>query len=74
MKFCCEKFKKECGEVKARAGGGFMYPYGMRPNAQIEPHAVDGETWNVKGCCGGGCNVLWDVRFCPFCGEKLSHP
>lgn len=28
--------------------------------------------WNVKGCCNGGCYVLSDIKFCPFCGSKLS--
>jgi xanthine/CO dehydrogenase XdhC/CoxF family maturation factor len=27
--------------------------------------------WNVPGCCGGGCNVLFDLKFCPFCGSRL---
>lgn len=28
--------------------------------------------WSVAGCCGGDCNVLDGIRFCPFCGEKLN--
>jgi len=28
--------------------------------------------WNVEGCCGGGCYVLSDIKFCPFCGTKLE--
>jgi rRNA maturation endonuclease Nob1 len=31
-------------------------------------HDTDG-TWNVRGC--GGCFVLQEVRFCPFCGKIL---
>lgn len=73
MKFCCDEFAQEAGGVKAFAGGGFMYPAAMRPSAQIEPDS-DGETWNVNGCCGGGCYVLEKLRFCPFCGTALAHP
>lgn len=40
---------------------------------QIEPDS-DGVTWNINGCCGGGCYVVTDVRFCPFCGAQLAHP
>lgn len=29
-------------------------------------------TFDIEGCCGGGCNVLTDGKFCPFCGTKLS--
>lgn len=73
MKHCCEKFAEEAGRVQAMAGGGFMYPPGMHPNAQFEPDD-DGETWNINGCCGGGCFVVTEMRFCPFCGAKLGHP
>ena len=31
--------------------------------------ALDDGTWSVNGCCGGGCFVLNDIRFCPFCGH-----
>lgn len=27
--------------------------------------------WVVEGCCGA-CNVLHDIRYCPFCGTKLK--
>ena len=29
-------------------------------------------SWNVKGCCGGGCHVLKKIRFCPYCGHDLT--
>jgi hypothetical protein len=69
MAFCCEELAEEVGEHKAFAGGGFMYPPGMQPTGQIE-QAEDG-SWNVNGCCGGGCYVLNEIKFCPFCGTKL---
>jgi hypothetical protein len=28
--------------------------------------------WNIGGCCGGGCYVVEDMRFCPFCGTEIS--
>lgn len=33
----------------------------------------DGETWNINGCCGGGCYVVTMMRFCPYCGSNLKH-
>jgi len=41
----------------------------MNPDPQIEQS--DDGTWAVNGCCGGGCYVLIDVRFCPFCGSAV---
>ena len=73
MKFCCEKFAEEAGRVQAMVGGGFAYPAEMHPIAQFEPD-TDSETWNINGCCGGGCFVVTEMRFCPFCGSKLEHP
>lgn len=26
----------------------------------------------VIGCCGGGCYVLSDLKFCPFCGVPIT--
>jgi hypothetical protein len=60
---------KETSRAHAFAGGGFMYPPELKPTAQIEQ--VDDGSWAVNGCCGGGCYVLTDVKFCPFCGTKL---
>lgn len=30
--------------------------------------------WHLNGCCGGGCYVLENVKFCPFCGRELKIP
>lgn len=57
--------------MRAVSGGGYLYGKESVPTAQIERES-DG-TWNVNGCCGGGCYVLDDIKFCPFCGAKLSH-
>ena len=27
---------------------------------------------NVGGCCGGGCYVLMNLKYCPFCGKKIE--
>lgn len=50
-----------------------MYPRSSRPSAQIEPGDESG-VWNINGCCGGGCYVVTNVRFCPFCGHNLKEP
>ena len=66
--FCCEALAKEVNSVRAFAGGG-LYPASMQPTGQIEQ--ADSGKWYVNGCCGGGCYVLKDIKFCPFCGSKL---
>ena len=33
---------------------------------------IDDGSWNVNGCCGGGCYVLSEIRFCPYCGRHLT--
>lgn len=67
--YCCEAFAKQAGYLQPPAGGGYMYPPSARPHAQFE-RDEDG-TWNINGCCGGGCYVVEDMRFCPYCGASL---
>jgi hypothetical protein len=59
MKYCCEAFETNATRAKGE------------PVAQFEPDD-DGETWNINGCCGGGCYVVTAMRFCPFCGSRLA--
>jgi hypothetical protein len=68
--FCCKAFEEQATDHEAFAGGGGLYPVGMRPDTQFEQD--DDGTWNVNGCCGGGCYVVSGMRFCPFCGSSLS--
>lgn len=56
-KYCCEKFAQEAGKLQ-------------KPIAQFE-RQEDG-TWAINGCCGGGCYVVQEMRFCPFCGSSLT--
>ena len=56
--YCCEKFASE-----ARADEGDRPPF---------VKDQDGKTWNIEGCCGGGCYVVTEMRFCPYCGAKLA--
>lgn len=74
MKYCCDRFKKECNEIQALMGGGYAYPKEMNPTSQIifSDNGEGKKTWNVNGCCGGGCYVLIDLKFCPWCGTKLK--
>lgn len=67
MKFCCDDFRREAGRLQSPVAGGM---YLERPNAQFE--LDENGTWNINGCCGGGCYVVTNMRFCPYCGAKLA--
>lgn len=43
-----------------------------RLEAAIESRAIvwHGNDWAVPGCCGG-CSVLSELRYCPYCGAEL---
>jgi hypothetical protein len=70
--WCCERFAEELKRYQAPVAGGLgLYPVEMRPRGQIE-QAGDG-SWNVNGCCGGGCYVLSEISHCPFCGSKQKR-
>ena len=71
-KFCCKDFAKQTVDMSF-VGGGWLYPFEMKPEYQIELDEVSG-LWNVNGCCGGGCYVLQDLVFCPFCGKNIKQP
>jgi len=32
------------------------------------------KSYAISGCCGGGCYVIYGIKYCPFCGEKLTPP
>jgi hypothetical protein len=56
-KYCCAEFEEQTKETHY-GDGGF--------------HKYSGEdTWSIWGCCGGGCSVLGDTRFCPFCEASI---
>jgi hypothetical protein len=59
MKFCCPELALA---TAARRSGN---------DRHIE-QSSDG-TWNVNGCCGGGCFVVTGMKFCPFCGSALPE-
>lgn len=67
-KYCCAEFEKNATTHQAFAGGGFLYPRGFQPTGQFEEY--DG-AWSINGCCGGGCYVVNQMKFCPFCGTNL---
>jgi hypothetical protein len=67
---CCDKWAEATGKVLSR--GGAWYPPEAAPEAQIERD--DAKGWNVNGCCGGGCYVLTDLVFCPWCGANVAAP
>lgn len=59
MKYCCDKFEANTGTHNV----GFE-----KPNSPREHNGL----WHVNGCCGGGCYVLQNIKFCPFCGTNLA--
>ena len=69
--YCCAAFAKQAGGYQAPVGGGGLYPSGYMPEAQFEQ--AENGTWNINGCCGGGCYVVSDMKFCPYCGGKLAQ-
>ncbi len=61
MNYCCKKFEENTGTRNV----GFEKPEPEKGNEYADK-------WHVNGCCGGGCYVLQDIKFCPFCGERLG--
>jgi hypothetical protein len=59
MKFCCEKFAKMYSDL----------PTPLRPNARFNRN--DDGSWNINGCCVGGCYVVTEMKYCPYCGASL---
>ena len=55
--YCCEGFANQIDELGHKSGC-------FEQNNKGE--------WNIAGCCGGGCYVIEDMKFCPFCGVKIS--
>jgi hypothetical protein len=66
---CCSEFAKQAGELLAPVAGG-LYPPSFRPKSQFQQDNKSG-SWNINGCCGGGCYVVINMKFCPYCGAKL---
>lgn len=73
--YCCEAFREQASKAQAAVGGGKLYPPEIAPVAQFEP-SEKGDGWNIYGCCGGGCYVVTEMKFCPYCGSSLAkaHP
>lgn len=70
FEYCCTSFARKAMKLQDMAGGGSLYPVDMRPDAQFEPDDYS-DTWNINGCCG---YVVVDIKFCPYCGERLTNP
>lgn len=62
MTFCCTRFAQRV-VIKHEIS------YGRKP--KVIEQEKDG-TWNVNGCCGGGCWVLEKIVYCPYCATKLN--
>jgi len=71
MKYCCDEFKEQATNLQAIAGGISLYPKSAWPKAQFE--CGEKGSWNVSGCCGGGCFVITGMKYCPYCGKKIKE-
>ena len=70
MEFCCERLAHEIAHTQSFSPSAIAYAgITTPPTGQIEQ--TDTGDWAVNGCCGGGCYVLTDIKFCPFCGTEL---
>lgn len=69
-KVCCESFAKLLGTSggKSPLAVGYAGQFGSTRQVDLE---ADG-TYNIAGCCGGGCYVVEDARFCMFCGAEIA--
>lgn len=67
--YCCLKFQEKAENYNTPVAGGLLFP-DPNPVGQFE-RDQDG-TWNINGCCGGGCFVVDSMKFCPFCGEEVK--
>lgn len=43
----------------------------IRDTGGFEISEADEEV-NVGGCCGGGCYVLCNLKYCPYCGKEIK--
>ncbi len=43
----------------------------IRNSGGFEIDTTIGEV-NVGGCCGGGCFVLSELKYCPYCGKEIK--
>lgn len=50
-----------------------VYMEGKRwPDGAVCPACDEGGDWHINGCCGGGCYVVSNMKFCPYCGTKVA--
>lgn len=34
---------------------------------------LDASSLTIEGCCGGGCEYPYPVKFCPWCGRSWEE-
>ena len=74
QKFCCDEFAEMATEevVPGLGEPGTMDHAATTLHYPAQFKKLDDGTWVVNGCCGGGCYVVVGMRFCPFCGSRLT--
>ena len=71
IKPCCKQFAEQMLDKPSFVGSGLLYP--DNPNTQGE-YDEEEKSWDINGCCGGGCYVLTDIKYCPWCGKQCPIP
>jgi hypothetical protein len=75
MEYCCERFRAVVEGRTSTSPIALAYAAaGLCQSDDGQVVQADNGTWSVTGCCGGQCDVLTEMRFCPFCGKAIAPP
>jgi len=66
--------KKMVGKEKPMNNPDYLFYFcecGKETNYGIFRHKDDNQ-YHIESCCGGGCVAVENIKYCPFCGEKIE--
>lgn len=43
----------------------------LKSESVNEKADLNEDGYAIYGCCGGGCYIIYKIKYCPFCGELL---